>query len=150
MKCLKVRLYPTKPQQSRLEETLETCRRVYNRMLVWCKDACEQTGKAPSKTEQQKALPGWKRGNEYLGRVHSQVLQHVARRLELAFDAFFERLKNGENPGYPRFKGRVTTSRSPTRRAVLNFSTVKCAFPKLELSKQWFIGTWKARSRLVR
>jgi putative transposase len=29
----KFRLYPTKAQEKKLEETLETCRRLYNRML---------------------------------------------------------------------------------------------------------------------
>jgi len=37
--------------------------------------------------------------------VHSQILQNVGDRLAKAFKAFFRRVKNGENPGYPRFKG---------------------------------------------
>jgi putative transposase len=41
-----------------------------------------------------------------LASVHSQVLQNVAVRIDLAFKAFFRRVKNGENPGYPRFRGR--------------------------------------------
>jgi len=38
--------------------------------------------------------------------VHSQVLQNVAVRIDLAMQAFFRRVKAGENPGYPRFRGR--------------------------------------------
>ena len=38
--------------------------------------------------------------------MHSQVLQNVAVRLDLAFKAFFRRVKAGEDPGYPRFKGK--------------------------------------------
>jgi putative transposase len=38
--------------------------------------------------------------------VHSQVLQNVAVRIDLAFKAFFRRCKSGEQPGYPRFKGK--------------------------------------------
>jgi putative transposase len=37
--------------------------------------------------------------------VHSQVLQDVARRLHKALDAYFRRVKAGEEPGYPRFRG---------------------------------------------
>jgi transposase, IS605 OrfB family, central region len=37
--------------------------------------------------------------------VFSQVLQDVLRRLDKSFKAFFRRVKNGEKPGYPRFKG---------------------------------------------
>ncbi len=41
-----------------------------------------------------------------LAGVHSQVLQNVAVRLDLAFQAFFRRMKAGESSGYPRFRGR--------------------------------------------
>jgi hypothetical protein len=37
--------------------------------------------------------------------VYSQVLQDVVLRLKKAFDAYFRRLKAGETPGYPRFRG---------------------------------------------
>jgi putative transposase len=35
--------------------------------------------------------------------VYSQVLQNVQTKVDLAFKAFFRRLKAGEKPGYPRF-----------------------------------------------
>jgi putative transposase len=39
--------------------------------------------------------------------VHSQVLQNVTERVELAFKAFFRRVQAGEpEVGYPRFKGK--------------------------------------------
>ncbi|HEU5383722.1 MAG TPA: transposase [Ktedonobacteraceae bacterium] len=38
--------------------------------------------------------------------VHSQVLQNVAVRIDLAFQAFFRHCKAGEKPGYPRFRGK--------------------------------------------
>lgn len=38
--------------------------------------------------------------------IHSQVLQDVARRVDRAFKNFFRRVKSGETPGYPRFKGK--------------------------------------------
>ncbi|MCW3096246.1 MAG: transposase, partial [Chthonomonadaceae bacterium] len=41
-----------------------------------------------------------------LSGVHSQVLQDVVRRIDLAFEAFFRRVALGEEPGYPRFKGK--------------------------------------------
>ena len=34
------------------------------------------------------------------------------RRLDRAFRAFFRRVKAGETPGYPRFKGAITSTRS--------------------------------------
>jgi len=38
--------------------------------------------------------------------VFSQTLQNVQERVDLAFMAFFRRVKSGEEPGYPRFKGK--------------------------------------------
>jgi putative transposase len=38
--------------------------------------------------------------------VFSQVLQNTQLRVDLAFKAFFRRCKHGENPGFPRFKGK--------------------------------------------
>jgi putative transposase len=38
--------------------------------------------------------------------VYSQVLQNVAVRVDLAFRAFFQRVKEGKTPGFPRLKGK--------------------------------------------
>ncbi len=38
--------------------------------------------------------------------IASHVLQDVLHRLDKAFSAFFRRIRHGETPGYPRFKGR--------------------------------------------
>jgi putative transposase len=51
-------------------------------------------------------LPALKAERPALAGVHSQVLQNVAVRIDLAFKAFFRRLKAGETPGYPRFRGK--------------------------------------------
>ncbi len=40
-----------------------------------------------------------------LASIHSQVVQNVAVRLDLAMKAFFRRVKAGETPGFPRFRG---------------------------------------------
>lgn len=47
---------------------------------------------------------------EYKG-VHSQVLQNVIARLELAFKDFFRRVRQGEKARYPRFKGQERVER---------------------------------------
>ena len=100
------RLYPTKAQASALAEMLETCRLVYNSLVNWRKHDYEVLGKSPSKAEQQAAFPKWKKQHPELGGAYSQVLQNVAVRVDLAFDAFFRRVKAGETPGFPRFKGK--------------------------------------------
>jgi putative transposase len=100
------RIYPTKKQATLLQATLDECRWLYNHLLEQRKKVYEQTGKGLSLYQQINTLPVLKQQRPSLASVHSQVLQNVAVRLDLAFKAFFRRVKAGEKPGYPRFKGR--------------------------------------------
>jgi putative transposase len=104
-KMFAYRIYPTKNQLKSLEATLEECRWLYNHLLETRKIAYEQTGKGVSCYQQQATYPLLKAERPSLTTVHSQVLQNVAVRVDLAFQAFFRRCKAGETPGYPRFKG---------------------------------------------
>jgi len=104
-KTYQYRLYPTKRQLSILNRSLEVCRRVYNDTLAYRKHTYETDGKSVSLYATNNLLTQWKRENPTLTLVHSQVLQNVQVRVDLAYKAFFRRVKNGENPGYPRFKG---------------------------------------------
>lgn len=69
------------------------------------KDAWEQEQRNVSYYDTKRMIPIWKAEKPELSSVHSQVLQNVTERVELAFQAFFRRVKAGEEPGYPRFKG---------------------------------------------
>jgi putative transposase len=106
LKAIVYRLYPSKSQQRGLDSTLETCRRWYNRCLAERKDAYEQEGHTIGKYEQLRQVKTYKATNPYAAPVHSHVLQTVVSDLDKAFQAFFRRVKAGEEPGYPRFKGR--------------------------------------------
>ena len=89
-----------------MEQTLEVCRWVYNETLAMRKNAWEQEQRTISYYESKRQIPIWKKENPVLSTVHSQVLQDVSLRVDLAFKAFFRRLEAGEEPGYPRFKGK--------------------------------------------
>lgn len=102
----KYRLVPTSAQRKKLEKTLEICRWVYNDTLGIRKEIYENTGKGISLYETNKLLTIWKADKPEFSEVHSQVLQNVQERVDLAYQAFFRRAKAGEEPGYPRFKGR--------------------------------------------
>jgi putative transposase len=102
----KFRLNPTKSQRTLLGNTLELCRWVYNETLAIRKNAWEQEKKSITHYDTIKMLPGWKKEKPELLQVYSQVLQEVCTRVDLAFSAFFRRVKSGEKPGYPRFRGR--------------------------------------------
>ncbi len=120
----KYRLYPTKQQEHKLFWTLNRCRELYNAALTERRDAYnfhvrqhgsyydEQTRKQLTDEltvnySQQKAdLPEIKAElREEYQEIHSQVLQDVLLRLKRAFDSFFRRVRQGEEAGYPRFKG---------------------------------------------
>lgn len=105
-KTFKFRIYPTKKQVSLLEKTLEECRFLYNHFLNERKKAYETTKTASSLYDQIKTLSELKKKRPELKNVYSQVMQNVATRVDLAFQAFFRRCKSGEKPGYPRFKGK--------------------------------------------
>jgi putative transposase len=103
-KAYRFRIYPNKEQRRILEQTLQTCRIVYNGLLAERRDTYREIGRSPSYYEQKRSLVERKTNNPYMCQVHSQVLQDVALRLERAFENFFERAKKGQKAGYPRFK----------------------------------------------
>jgi putative transposase len=103
-KTFKYRLNPTKAQRTRLNDTLETCRQVYNSTLNLRRSSWEQERKSLSLYDTNKELTSWKAGNPELANVHSQVLQNVQERVDLAFKAFFRRIREGYKNGFPRYK----------------------------------------------
>ena len=104
-KSFQYRLFPTKRQARSMQATLEECRWLYNHLLEQRKTAYEDRQEALRLYDQQATFTALKAARPSLATVHSQVLQNVAVRLDLAFKAFFRRVKAGETPGYPRFRG---------------------------------------------
>lgn len=106
LRAFTYRLYPTKQQQRILERQLEECRWLYNHLLAERKAAWEERQESVRYYDQATTLPALKAGRPALADVNAQALQNVAVRIDLAFKAFFRRVKAGEAPGYPRFRGR--------------------------------------------
>ena len=105
MKTFKYRLKPSKSQRTKLNQTLDLCRWVFNETLATRKTTWEQEEKTLSLYDTNQLLTIWKQEHPELKNVHSQVLQNVQERVDLAFKAFFRRVQAGEKPGYPRFRG---------------------------------------------
>ncbi|MBV8268687.1 MAG: IS200/IS605 family transposase [Planctomycetaceae bacterium] len=105
-KAFVFRLYPSASHRRRLEAVRETCRRFYNTLLRQRKDASELRGVSITKTEQLRLVKVEKDTSPYASGIHSPILQAVVADLDKAFQAFFRRVQAGEEPGYPRFKGR--------------------------------------------
>jgi len=105
-KTFKFRLNPTPAQERVLQATLDECLWLYNHLLEQRKTADGECGDTLSLYEQQATFGALKGVRPALAGVHSQVLQNVAVRIDLAFKAFFRRVKAGDAPGYPRFRSR--------------------------------------------
>ena len=99
------RIFPIKQALHALEAALDECRWLYNNTLGFRKKAWEDENRTANYYETKRRIPVLKVSRPSLSTVHSQVLQNVTERVDLAFQAYFRRVKTGETPGYPRFKG---------------------------------------------
>ncbi|MDE2832237.1 MAG: transposase, partial [Gemmatimonadota bacterium] len=108
-KSLKYRLRPTKKQEKILLAHIEECRLLYNQLVCARVQAWQQKHQSFSCYDQIKTMPLMKKQRPEFTQVYSQVLQQVAVRVDLAFKAFFRRVKvrakTGEKAGFPRYKG---------------------------------------------
>src|SRR5256884_4643313 len=126
IKTYKYRIYANKTTTDKLYGVLNLCRELYNAALQERRDAYDIKVKrhpnyydepmrkqltkdfAIGVYEQKRDLVEIKEviRPEYQ-EIASHVLQDVLFRLEKAYKRFFQRVKNGEKPGYPRFQGRT-------------------------------------------
>ena len=124
IKAYKYRLYANKSTTEKLQWTLDRCRELYNAGLQERRDAYEMMVRrhpgyydeqtrhaltcehAVDYYEQKRELVEIKVLRPEYQDIASHVLQDVMMRLKRAYDNFFRRVQNGEQPGYPRFQGR--------------------------------------------
>jgi putative transposase len=104
-KTFKYKLRPTPQQERALAFVVRRCRELYNAALQERKEAWEKRGVGVTLAQPSAQLPEIKEVRPDYRDIHSQVLQDVLTRLDRAFQAFFRRVKDGERPGYPRFRG---------------------------------------------
>ncbi|HEY7092962.1 MAG TPA: transposase [Ktedonobacterales bacterium] len=105
-KTYKYKLNPTLSQERLLERILMLCRQVYNAAIAERREAWRMCGVSITYYQQKAELPSIKEAMPEYAEVNAQVLQDVILRVERAYHAFFRRIKAGETPGYPRFRGR--------------------------------------------
>lgn len=98
------RLYPSKQQVERMLEMLAFHQRVYNTALEERIRIYKEEQRSLTFPDQCKALTEWRKKNNCLAELNAQSLQVTVKRLDLAFQAFYRRLKTAEKPGFPRFK----------------------------------------------
>jgi len=105
-RSFKYRLYPNKAQAQSLSMLLGAACDLYNAALEQRRTAWKSRKQFVGLYGQCAQIPEARKGDEHLKMLSAQACQNVLWRLQRAFDAFFSRVKRGENPGYPRFRGR--------------------------------------------
>lgn len=99
-----VRLYPTAAQKAALGHALHVTRHLYNAALQQRKEAYRLRGVSVSMKMQYAEVTALRRESFQLASVYREPEDAVLRRLDLAYQGFFRRVKRGETPGFPRFK----------------------------------------------
>lgn len=105
-RAFKYRLFPNRTQRRELDAMVETHRRLYNAALAERKDAYASSKTSVKYGEQSARFKAERATNPYYARLNFSSAQATLRRLDKAYAAFFRRVKAGQRPGYPRFKGR--------------------------------------------
>jgi putative transposase len=117
------RLKPTKEQAEKIDNTLDMLRYQYNYQLAQRFDWYEQNRCSidrcsliachipelkdkPNRFSQQATLTQLKKDRPWYKSIHSQVLQEVPKKVEIAFDRWLKGDANGKRSGKPRFKGK--------------------------------------------
>lgn len=108
----KFRIYPNIKQENLIQRTFGCCRFVFNHFLAERMEQYKQTGKSPMRFQQDKELTVLKKSLEWLREVDSTALQASLQSLDAAYQNFFRRVKQGQKPGYPRFKSKHGHRRS--------------------------------------
>jgi len=98
------RLYPTARQETAMLEIKRGHQHLYNAALEQRRAAWRRQRHTVPYMAQAKDLTALRAEDEAIRRLNAQSSQLTLKRLALAFQAFFRRVKAGETPGYPRFK----------------------------------------------
>lgn len=115
-KAYKYEMKPNRKHEVLLNQTLSTCRHLYNDSLAERKKGWENGGWNVQYNDQQNYLPTLRNKNDetgkYLRDIYAQVLQNVIKRVDIAYQNFFRRVKDNkkdsgkkDKAGFPRFKG---------------------------------------------
>jgi putative transposase len=106
-RAYKFLLRPTRKQEAALSACLEDTRQLYNAALEERREAWRTGRHQVTFYCQDAQLKEIRAGDpEQFGRWAFGCERAAIRRLDRAFQGFFKRVRAGDMPGYPRFKGR--------------------------------------------
>lgn len=135
----KIELYPTAGQAEYLDRACGSRRHCFNQLLAYFK----QDGVKWSKKAAVEVYKALRAEFDWYSEVSQRVTRNTIDDLDSAFKHFFRRVKNGEKPGFPRFKKRG-----------LNDSFALREQPKFDIEGRWLriekLKTWIKLSQEVR
>lgn len=134
----KFRIYPTRKQENKIQQTFGCCRFVYNYYLAQRTAQYKETGRSPTRYQQEKDLTQLKLKHGWLREADAIALQAALQTLDTAFQNFFRGIRQGKPVGYPQFKSKRNRRRSyKTKRVGENIAVEgnKVKLPKLGLVK---------------
>ncbi|MDB5041469.1 MAG: transposase [Candidatus Eremiobacteraeota bacterium] len=100
----RVRLYPKAAQEERLRFMLDVTRQAYNALLDERRYAWKARGINITAKMQYAEITALRAEDARFASVYRECQDAVLHRLDLAFAAFYRRIKRSETAGYPRFK----------------------------------------------
>lgn len=110
LRTYKYRIYPNNSQISKLENDFSICRALYNNALEHRILEYSRNGRSVNYYEQSAGLPEIKKEFPWYKSVNAVVLQNVLKRVDIAFQNFFRRMKDPKvkttEKGFPKFKKR--------------------------------------------
>lgn len=110
MRSFKYRIYPSHSQEECLKDILLQNQILYNCALS---QRIEYYRKAKLNNSNKRSLSYYDQSRQLVDlraelpeykKIYSQTLQHTLKKVDLAYQAFFARVKKGLTPGFPRFK----------------------------------------------
>ena len=137
LRAYKYRLYPNKKQQELINKTIGCCRFVYNYYLNKKIELYKVEQKSMTYNACANDLKLLKKEKEWLKEVDSISLQQSLKDLDVAYQNFFRRIKNGDKQvGFPKFKSKKNPKQSYKTQNVNNNISIdgnKIKLPKLGL-----------------
>lgn len=133
----KFRIYPSATQAQQIQRTFGCCRFVWNYYLAMRKEIYEQDSKTMNYYDCSKDMTQLKKNLAWLKEVDATALQSSLQNLDAAYQNFFRRVKQGQKPGYPKFKSKRNRRRSYKSKCV--GTNIKVLDKAVQLPKLGFV-----------
>ena len=127
----KFRIYPTASQSQQIQRIFGCCRFVWNYYLSKRKELYETDGKTLNYNGCSSDMTQLKKSLEWLRDADAHALQNALKDLDAAYKNFFRRVKNGERPGFPKFKSKHNHRQSYRTNCNIKIFDKSIQLPKL-------------------